>query len=50
MPEHIGMQITEADGTQRPIGEDDIWDLVHFVRSLSEHPQETAHASGPSGH
>ena len=39
MPEHFGMQITEADGTQRPLEEDDVWNLVFFVRSLSSHPK-----------
>jgi mono/diheme cytochrome c family protein len=38
MPEHIGMAITE-NGAQRAMTEDDIWDLVFFVRSISSHPQ-----------
>lgn len=57
MPAHFGMQITEPDGTQRPLAEDDIWDLVHYVRSLSNHEphrppsatdaaHEPAHGSG----
>ena len=31
MPAHLGMQITDADGNQRELGEDDVWDLVHYV-------------------
>ena len=42
MPEHIGMQITEEDGSQRPLDEDDVWDLVHFVRSIASHAPHTA--------
>jgi mono/diheme cytochrome c family protein len=42
MPAHFGMQITEPDGDQRPLGEDDIWDLVHYVRSLSAHEPSAA--------
>jgi mono/diheme cytochrome c family protein len=41
MPEHFGMTITE-EGTQRPMTEDDIWDLVFFVRDLSSRPQSPA--------
>jgi mono/diheme cytochrome c family protein len=37
MPEHIGMTITE-DKKQRPMTEDDIWDLVFFVRDLASQP------------
>jgi len=37
MPAHFGMQITEPDGTQRKLDENDIWDLVHYVRSLAKH-------------
>ena len=36
MPSHFGTVVTEADGTRHPLGEDDIWDLVFFVRSLRE--------------
>ena len=57
MPEHFGQEITLPDGTKRPLDEDDIWALVHFVRSLSDHPmQETAQAApdhdpeGGAGH
>ncbi len=35
MPAHFGMQITEKDGTKRMLDENDVWDLVFFVRSLS---------------
>jgi mono/diheme cytochrome c family protein len=38
MPEHFGMQITEKDGTKRLLDEDDVWDLVFYVRSLSAAP------------
>ena len=34
MPEHFGMAITE-NGTQRSLNEDDVWDLVFFVRAFS---------------
>ena len=34
MPEHFGMQITEPDGTTRRLDENDIWDLVFYVRAL----------------
>lgn len=47
MPAHFNMQITEPDGTQRPLGEDDIWDLVHYVRSLSAH--DAGHAPSSRG-
>ena len=43
MPAHYGMQITEPDGTQRPLDENDIWDIVHYVRSISTHAP-VAHA------
>jgi mono/diheme cytochrome c family protein len=46
MPEHFGMTITEG-GEQRTLTEDDVWDLVFFVRSLStksaESPAEGGH-------
>ncbi len=42
MPEHFGMQIIEADGSKRALDEDDIWNLVHYVRSLGERPLEVA--------
>ncbi len=46
MPEHFGMTITE-NGTQRTVNEDDIWDLVFFVRSISSREgSEVAHAGG----
>lgn len=38
MPAHYDMQITEEDGTKRPLNEEDIWDLVFFVRSLAVQP------------
>lgn len=46
MPAQIGVMVTEEDGSQHPMTEDDIWDIVHYVRSLSSHPMEMAHASG----
>jgi len=49
MPAHYGMQITEPDGDQRPMDEDDIWDLVFYVRSLSSHPMGAV-AQADSGH
>jgi mono/diheme cytochrome c family protein len=50
MPEHFGMTITE-NGAQRTLNEDDLWDLVFFVRSLASHPAEHGdeHAPGPEG-
>lgn len=47
MPEHFGMTITE-DGKQRTMTEDDIWDLVFFVRDLSS-AALVAHESAGSG-
>ena len=49
MPEHIGQQITESDGTKRPLSEEDVWDLVFFVRSLSSHQIEASSPGGSSG-
>lgn len=49
MPAHFGMQITEPDGNQRPLGEDDIWDIVHYVRSLAAHEPHVAAATGADG-
>ena len=46
MPAHYGMQITEPDGTQRPLNEEDVWHIVHYVRSLSEHPMTASHDAG----
>lgn len=40
MPEHLGMSIKDPDGTQRPLSEDDLWDLVSFVRAISSRPLE----------
>jgi mono/diheme cytochrome c family protein len=48
MPEHIGMTITE-DGKQRAMTEDDIWDLVFFVRELSSQSPLVASAGGGGG-
>jgi len=45
MPEHIGMTITE-NGAQRAMTEDDIWDLVFFVRELSSQSPLVASAGG----
>lgn len=46
MPEHYGMTITEG-GEQRTLTEDDVWDLVFFVRSLSvKEPAESASEEG----
>jgi mono/diheme cytochrome c family protein len=50
MPAHMGMQITEADGSTRTLAESDLWDLVHFVRSLSTRPMHTAKAPVPAQH
>lgn len=50
MPAHIGMQVTEVDGTKRELSEDDIWDMVHFVRSLGSHDQITAAETHDEGH
>jgi mono/diheme cytochrome c family protein len=41
MPEHFGMTITE-NGQQRTMNEDDIWDLVFFVRTLGAHAPQPA--------
>ena len=49
MPAHYGMQITEPDGTQRPLDENDIWDIVHYVRSISAHAA-VDHAGAAGGH
>jgi mono/diheme cytochrome c family protein len=49
MPAHFGMQITEKDGTKRTLGEDDVWDLVFYVRSLSARAREE-HAPTPVEH
>jgi hypothetical protein len=53
MPEHFGMTITE-NGEQRTMTEDDIWDLVFFVRTLGAREPEVAHAdsthAAPEGH
>jgi len=49
MPEHIGQQITEPDGTKRPLNEEDVWDLVFFVRSLASHPLDGPSIGGSSG-
>jgi mono/diheme cytochrome c family protein len=35
MPEHFGMMIEDQDGSKHPLNESDVWDLVHYVRSLS---------------
>lgn len=46
MPEHFGMTITEG-GEQRTLTEEDVWDLVFFVRSLSvKEPAESASEEG----
>ena len=51
MPAHYDMQITDPDGSTRPLNEEDVWDLVFYVRSLSVKPMhvETAGA-GEEGH
>jgi len=48
MPEHFGMTITE-NGEQRTMTEDDIWDLVFFVRTLSAGPMVAEHSEGAHG-
>ena len=52
MPEHIGMQIEDQDGESRPLNEDDVWALVHFVQSMSQHKshEPAAAPSGDGGH
>ena len=49
MPAHYGMQITEPDGNQRPLDENDIWDLVHYVRSVSTHAMTAADSHSHDG-
>ena len=44
MPAQYGVMVTEEDGSQHPMTEDDIWDIVHFVRSMSSHPLQVAEA------
>jgi mono/diheme cytochrome c family protein len=46
MPEHYGMTITE-NGQARTMGEDDIWDLAFFVRTLGTGAPSAAQ---PAGH
>ena len=50
MPEHIGQQITDMDGNQRALNEDDVWDLVFFVRSMWTQPLAVSAATGEAGH
>ena len=50
MPAHFGQLVTEEDGSQRPLDENDIWDLVFFVRSLSSHDMEQVAATDGDGH
>ena len=50
MPAHYDMQITEEDGTPRPLNEEDVWDLVFFVRSLSDKPMHTPPADDHDDH
>ena len=49
MPEHFGMTITE-NGQARTMNEDDIWDLVFFVRELATQAPMVAHGGGGGGH
>jgi len=49
MPEHIGQQITDIDGNQRPLNEEDIWDIVSYVRSIWTEPMEEAQQAGGHG-
>jgi mono/diheme cytochrome c family protein len=49
MPEHIGMTISE-NGQQRTMTEDDIWDLVFFVRSLATQAPAGAHGGAGAAH
>lgn len=44
MPAHAGAWVSEPDGERHPLGPDDIWDLVLFVRSLREPATEGATA------
>ena len=49
MPEHFGMAITE-NGEQRTLNEDDVWDLVFFVRAFSSQGGEPSSDGGaPAG-
>ena len=45
MPEHFGMTITE-NRKARTMNEDDIWDLVFFVRDLATQAPMVAHGGG----
>jgi mono/diheme cytochrome c family protein len=49
MPEHFGMTITE-NGEQRTLNEDDLWDLVFFVRSMSTLAGEPSAAGADPEH
>jgi hypothetical protein len=49
MPEHIGQQITDSGGNVRPLNEEDVWDMVFFVRSMWTTPMEAA-ATSAAGH
>ncbi len=41
MPGHAGTLVTEPDGTRHPLGPDDVWDLVLFVRALRAEAAES---------
>jgi len=38
MPAHRGFLLTDADGSRRPLDDDDLWDLVLYVESLRGGP------------
>jgi mono/diheme cytochrome c family protein len=51
MPAHYDMQITDFDGSTRPLNEEDVWDLVFYVRSLSDEPMHaTETGAEEAGH
>lgn len=35
MPAHYGMELEDEDGNRQPLSEEDVWALVHYVRSLA---------------
>jgi mono/diheme cytochrome c family protein len=46
MPSHASLKNSAGD---RLLSDEDLWDIVHYVRSLSSHPADPVE-SGPSGH
>lgn len=49
MPAHYDMQIVDGEGVTRMLNEEDVWDLVFYVRSLSvkENLHDQAEATDP---